>query len=463
MVEFTTNDGLRTEGRVIRLNPLSVVFECCGPESVLRSSDVLQDFQISGESRVIFRGKATVRSLVNDGARTVCEAALDGGYCELDLNLLLAPRRFVQEGFYGFLKTRAKNGRINDDYRQAVGEMRGLLHDLNRWANQLEIAARANPAKDNQRVEWELVDELAKQASSSLAAAYEQFEIAASRVAPEHLLAHYAFCRRELHPFLLASPFMFRIFSKPLGYAGDYEMVSMILRNPQEGSSLFGRLLNVFILDQAPARAHRNRVAHLYDCLVSESARCARHNRNCRVYNIGCGPAGEVQRFMADHPLSNRSDITLLDGNEETVQYARNVLETTAHERARSTRLSFVKRTVQQLIKSGSSVEKNGPPYDFIYSAGLFDYLNDRVCRVLIEQCYSLLSPGGLLLVTNVDSCNPIKNIMEHIYEWFLIYRSGTQLQDLASGLPPTAERTLHAESTSSNLFLELRKPLTGP
>ena len=58
----------------------------------------------------------------------------------------------------------------------------------------------------------------------------------------------------------MASPFMHRIFAKPLGYAGDYEMVNMILRDPCEGSSLFAKLLNVFILSQVPAVADRKSV-----------------------------------------------------------------------------------------------------------------------------------------------------------------------------------------------------------
>ena len=69
-----------------------------------------------------------------------------------------------------------------------------------------------------------------------------------------------SFTERQLHPLLLCCPFMYRIFAKPLGYAGDYEMMNMIVRNDNEGGSLFAKLLQAYILNQAPAIAVRNRV-----------------------------------------------------------------------------------------------------------------------------------------------------------------------------------------------------------
>jgi extracellular factor (EF) 3-hydroxypalmitic acid methyl ester biosynthesis protein len=64
---------------------------------------------------------------------------------------------------------------------------------------------------------------------------------------------------------------------------------------------------------------------------------------------------------------------------------------------------------VHQILKdssrAGAGFEVGG--YDFVYCAGLFDYLSDRICRRLLEVFYDLLAPGGLLVATNVDSSNP--------------------------------------------------------
>src|SRR5207249_3652999 len=129
------------------------------------------------------------------------------------------------------------------------------------------------------------------------------------------LPAHRVYMRRQLHPLVLCAPFAYRAYAKPLGYAGDYEMVNIILRDDFEGASLFAKLLNFCFVRQPPALAHRNRVDYLVQALVQESSRVGASNRTARVLNLGCGPAVEVQRFLAQHELSNHTDFALLDFN----------------------------------------------------------------------------------------------------------------------------------------------------
>ncbi len=46
---------------------------------------------------------------------------------------------------------------------------------------------------------------------------------------PDLVPVHQAFGKRHLHPLILGSPFVYRTLQKPLGYAGDYEMVNMMM------------------------------------------------------------------------------------------------------------------------------------------------------------------------------------------------------------------------------------------
>ena len=50
-----------------------------------------------------------------------------------------------------------------------------------------------------------------------------------------------------------------RFFHKPLGYAGDFEMMNMLYRNESLGDTLFGQALSRVILDCDAARAVRHR------------------------------------------------------------------------------------------------------------------------------------------------------------------------------------------------------------
>jgi len=299
---------------------------------------------------------------------------------------------------------------------------------------------------------------LVRPVTPCLNALFERFELACGNVSEEEQPTHGIYAKRQLHPLLLCSPFMHRIYRKPLGYAGDYEMVNMILRDPLEGSSLFAKVLNSWFLSQVPAAAHRNRVTALTQRLIEETARTRARNRPARFYNLGCGPAQEVRAFMEQSPLSDHADFTLLDFNEETLAYTRTSLDDARRRHNRATRIQLVRKSVAQVIKAG--LRNVTAEYDVVYCAGLFDYLPDRVCQQLLNMFYGMLAPGGLLLATNVDPSNPIRNIMGYIFEWCLIERTGPQMSTMIPDGATMDDCKVTAESTGCNVFLEVRKPM---
>jgi SAM-dependent methyltransferase len=213
------------------------------------------------------------------------------------------------------------------------------------------------------------------------------------------------YAKRLLHPLVLCAPFMHRTFEKPLGYAGDYEMVRMMTTEPFCGDSIYAKLLNAFFLNTPPVVAHRNRIDTLVRHLQAETLRAVQEKRRATVFNLGCGPAAEIQRFMADSSWSSSVNFSLLDFNDETVAYAQRTLNQVKHQNRRDTGLQVVKKSVAQLIKDSSKFGQNS--FDLVYCAGLFDYLSDNVCTTLLEIFYDLVAPGGLVLVSNVDASNP--------------------------------------------------------
>ena len=114
---------------------------------------------------------------------------------------------------------------------------------------------------------------------------------------------------------------------------------------------------------------------------------------------------------------------------------------------------------MHQLLKEAGRPDPEAGRYDLVYCAGLFDYLSDRICQRLMNILYDQVAPGGLLISTNVDPSNPLRNGMEYLLEWHLIYRDQQQMKLLhptASG--PGDIRTLSDES-GVNIYLEVRKP----
>jgi extracellular factor (EF) 3-hydroxypalmitic acid methyl ester biosynthesis protein len=260
---------------------------------------------------------------------------------------------------------------------------------------------------------------------------------------------------------MLCSPFAYRTFQKPLGYAGDYEMVNMILRDPHEGGSLFAKVVNLWFLSQWPARAHRNRIAYLKDRLVEESLRGARRRKPIRVLNLGCGPAREVQEFLAADGVADHAELTLWDFTAETIQHSTRVLDEARRRLGRRTPIQIQKKSVHQLLKEGQKPVVGGAraQYDFIYCAGLFDYLSDRTCRQVMNIFYDWLAPEGLLAATNVDACKPFRHMLEFVLDWYLIYRDPKLAAVLFPERSSPEDQTIKKDPTGVNVFIEVRKP----
>jgi extracellular factor (EF) 3-hydroxypalmitic acid methyl ester biosynthesis protein len=238
-------------------------------------------------------------------------------------------------------------------------------------------------------------------------------------------------------------------------------MVNMIVRDPYEGGSLFARVVNAWFLQQLPAEAHRNRLKILMQKLIEETARLARAGRPAKIFNLGCGPAGEIKDFLASSELANNVQFTLLDFNEETIQHTGALLREVSGRFARRTLIQLQKKSVQQLLRDAvrTGGRSSDSKFDYVYCAGLFDYLPDRICKQLMGALYDLLAPGGLLLVTNVDGTRPFHNKLEFILDWNLIYRTGRQLAGLKPEIVSADACTVTADLSGVNVFLEIRKP----
>ena len=294
-----------------------------------------------------------------------------------------------------------------------------------------------------------------------LASLFERFEEACKSIEPDLRPAHRYYVKRQLHPLVLCAPFMYRTFQKPLGYAGDYEMVNMMVRDACEGASIFAKILNIFFLNTPPVVAHRNRIESLHASLVEETCRAQRQGRTARVFNLGCGPAKEIQDFLSQSDLSDKAQFTLMDFSDETLGHTEAVMSGLTRKHNRSTPIQFVRKSVAQLLK-----EANKPMspyasanYDLVYCAGLFDYLEDHVCERLMNVFYGMLAPGGLLLATNVDQSNPNRNWMEYCVDWNLIHRNHKHLASLRPrGAAPDDVRVV-AEPSGVNIFIHVRKP----
>ena len=244
------------------------------------------------------------------------------------------------------------------------------------------------------------------------------------------------------------SPVVARCFHKPLGYAGDFEMMNMIYRNESLGDTLFGRSLSRVLLDSQAGQAVRHRAHYLAGKIKAAAVRAA-PDRPARILSVAAGPAMELQLILRNDPAllrAGRAELTLLDQDADALRHARERIEALAVQAGVEVALRCTNTSIRTVITEGL----NGS-YDLIYSAGLFDYLNDRTARAAGARLVAALAPGGTAVIGNFGTANPSRPMLELILDWPLHHRSASDLRrlfgDLGTGM------TIEQEATGINLF----------
>ena len=179
-----------------------------------------------------------------------------------------------------------------------------------------------------------------------------------------------------------------------------------------------GRAIFQYMDTRPSARAVRYRrqlIANLIDRTAGRGgsrvlALAAGHLREVEVSNaIG---AGEIQNFVA------------LDQDEASIAV---VARDYAH---------LGVRTIEGSVRQILSGKMNPGQFDFVYAAGLFDYLNHPVASALTARMFEMTRPGGLLLIPNFLPGVLDRGYMEAFMDWRLIYRDHADMQALVAALP---------------------------
>ncbi|MHB1200156.1 MAG: class I SAM-dependent methyltransferase [Polaromonas sp.] len=452
VITFRNSQAEAVRGTLTNVQRRSLVMEIYNPYSIVQVSEVLSDLTIRSGERSIYKGKAVVVRLLNTGLMAVVSVTLIDEWN--DLAVIGHDGKSVADEARAFVQGWNTRFNVRRDYQVVVSEMRAYFSEITRWVDQADLKIGL-PRADDGRVREDVFFDLARPLLEKGREYLQWFESEAAQVDPEIAPMHRSFAQAAIHPLILRAPFVYRTFAKPLGYAGDYEMVNQILGDPRQGPSSYFQLVNYMFLQAGVAVAHRNRIEILRERLDDLAASAMQAGRPMRVLNVGCGPAVEIQRFARDNPHSDMLEFVLVDFSEETLEYTRQRLEEASRPTGRKLNLTLQHESVNQLLKRAARAQRVAPEesFDYVYCAGLFDYLTDKVCTRLIEYFISRSRPGSRILVTNVHSSNPERNWMEHFLEWYLIYRDEAGLlRALPQGLE---DPKTYTDPIGVNVFLE--------
>lgn len=453
-VSFRSSQGTIFRGTLRKLSRRNIVFEIYNPFSPVQTSEVLSDLKVRRGKNLVYQGDAVVTGVVTTSILVVVSATLVNQWSAID-TIISDPAGLGSE-VGRFVEEWERVNKLDPNYQLKVADLRSFLSDLSFWLDQVDLANEGEPGAGNSMLDNERFEEIKAPVMPRITQLFLELEKACRQLDADEVENHKQLAQRDLLPLMMASPFFNRVYSKPLGYAGDYEMVNMMFRKERGGKTTYGQIINDWLLNGGPPEAHRNRIYMLEKMLSKAAADAAAENREVRVLNVGCGPVQELQLFFANNKEAKRFSFDLLDFNAETLAYAKNQIEAITDGQDDPPKVTYILKTVQELLRQAIELPEAAKTYDIIYCAGLFDYLSDRVCTKLVRLFYQWCEPGGRVIVTNVHSSNPVKGLMEHVMEWHLVLRDEADMERLAPDLGPLK---IYTDETGINVFLEIDKP----
>lgn len=228
------------------------------------------------------------------------------------------------------------------------------------------------------------------------------------------------------HPvaaFFLEDPFTHWSFTKPRGYSGDAGLLDFIYGHPSvepqiRKASKTGRALFEYTSNASSSVAVRERRDILTE-RVDEIA--GERGRQTEILTIAAGHLREAQNSIALREKRIRRWVAL-DQDPLSISNIRATYEGTA--------VQPVDGSVRSLLGNTSSFGR----FDFVYAAGLYDYLTQNVALKLTQRCLNLLKPDGVFLFANFAQGIGVDGYMETFMNWPLLLRSEKQIWSIIEG-----------------------------
>ena len=232
-----------------------------------------------------------------------------------------------------------------------------------------------------------------------------------------------------------------RALGKKYGYSGDFEIIDHIYTQKINPAPHL-RAWDLYFHAQAAPNAVRNRKAYFQRLMQAHLAVTSSHP--LAVLNVASGPGRDLCEFFQNHPGA-AVDVDCVEVDARAIAYAQDLCAPWTD------RIHFHRRNVLRFVP--------GRAYDLVWSAGLFDYLNERLFVHLLKALIAVVRKGGEVVIGNFSNYNPSRDYMELMGNWHLQHRSKDTLIRLATeaGAPPASIQVLW-EPEGVNFFLHIQR-----
>ena len=250
--------------------------------------------------------------------------------------------------------------------------------------------------------------------------------------------------KHPLRPFLHQCPFTRRAYERPRGYAGDAVLIDYLYMDHASDELHAGREIYRYMHQQPSSLSVRER-RQLLARTIDDTA--GRVPDTSRILSVACGHLREAESSVA---VAERRVGELIAFDQDPLSLAE-----ISHHNPHG-----VVKPVCGSVRALLSKKTTFQDMDFVYSAGLYDYLSDAVATRLTALLMGMLRPGGKLLVANFARFPPETGYMEAFMDWWLIYRDEDGMRALLGEVPleQLAAVRLFRDSQDNVIYLELTR-----
>ncbi len=344
---------------------------------------------------------------------------------------------------------------IDAQFKVLVADLRYRLSSFKKILDAEEQTLKLQPFEIRKKLEQQLLDFYGELIVGDINHYATQMEPLATQLKAEQHFVYKTYFQEHLLEFVTySSKFSTRAIEKPNGYAGDYLMMDMLCdENVYHGNTLFEKCVHRFSVTSPSGAPVKNRVALIYEQMKDSLHQQQKQHQQLKVLDLACGPSLYTQKFIEQHPIENIK-FFFLDQDPESIEYLQLKLQSLCERHHKPLNAHYYTQNFQQLLMDPSVIEEISNQ-NFIVSSGLFDYVDENTFSLLANFLFTLLAPGGTLLIGNLCPRETTKIFQWYVNEWPLNFRTEEKLLQLA---PPKAKTEILAEQLGYNLFLKMTK-----